>query len=414
MGSGFHLITDAEQVRKPHPTQEMDDQLGKDTDEHADQQIRSQYADDGEAEQAELFPADVHGFGEFPGGCQPETGKYQQCRQRGQGNFMDQARKEQHEQGQKQSVKYLPRDFMETPEGLIFAVVDAQTEDGRVLGFLRYVPGQPKPRKLGTEAANAYLEAHAPHYLHHSQRLDAHLHGVPLADIRRHYQPRQRVSELLLRPPSDVLEEKALRCLQAFAGAGLDLACVGITGSLLIGAQRPASDLDWVIYGRERFFQARAMLREGMAHGIWQEPDEAAWRETYERRGCELSYAEYLRHERRKFNKAVFEGVKFDITLFAEDVLPAASPVRKMGPARLRARVTDAGHAYDYPARYRLDHAEVREALSFTQTYAGQAEAGESVEIAGFLERTNDGILRICVGSSREARGEFVRVIAAD
>jgi predicted nucleotidyltransferase len=306
----------------------------------------------------------------------------------------------------------LPRDFIETPEGFIFAVVDERPEDGRVLCFLRYARQDGKLRKLGTEEANATLAARAPAYLFVSKRLDARLHGVHLSRIHRHYRPRERVRELAGAPVRDAIEQKAARLLGLFSAHGLPLDRVGVTGSLLIGAQTARSDLDLVMYGREAFFEARRMVRALTETGELEDLDEAAWRDAYGRRGCALDFEEYRWHERRKFNKGLIDGTKFDITLIGEGLPVETGPVRKLRPARLRAEVSDATYAFDCPAVYLLAHPEVKEALSFTQTYAGQAEAGETVEIAGMLEETESGRRRIVVGSSREAPGEYIRVLA--
>lgn len=305
---------------------------------------------------------------------------------------------------------HLPRDFIETSEGFLFAVVDRQPEAGRALCFLRYVRQDGRLWKLDTAAAQAVLAAQAPGYLFQSERLQASLHGVPLDRIRHHYQPRQRVRELLAAATHDNIEAKAARWLRRMSAHGLDAARVGLTGSLLIGAQTAASDLDFVIYGREAFFQARRLVGGLIEAGELASLDEAAWRDAYGRRGGALSFEEYLWHERRKLNKGLIDGTKFDITLLGEDAPQDAGPVRKLGRTTLRAVVTDARHGFDHPAAYRLDHPEVTEALSFTHTYTGQAEAGERVEIAGILEETESGRRRIVVGSSREAPGEFIRV----
>jgi predicted nucleotidyltransferase len=126
-----------------------------------------------------------------------------------------------------------------------------------------------------------------------------------------------------------------------------------------------------------------------------------------------LNFEEYLWHERRKLNKALIAGTKFDITLLAAEAHAFADTKRKFGARTIRARVRDAAGAFDYPARYTLDHAEIGEALAFTHTYAGQAESGEVVEIAGTVEETGAGALRIVIGSSREAPGEFIKVAGA-
>jgi predicted nucleotidyltransferase len=308
-------------------------------------------------------------------------------------------------------MTYLPRDFIETAEGLVFAVVDACPEAGRVLCFLRYAPVEGRLRKLGTDAANACLEAQAPDYLFHSARLDARLHGVPVAKVCRHHRPRARAASLRAAGPQDAMEAKLIRLLEIFAARGLDLDQFGVTGSLLLGAHTAASDLDLVIYGREAFFQAREAVRAASIAGELAEPDAAAWQEAYGRRGCALDFAEYRWHERRKHNKGLIEGSKFDITLIGEELPLDPGPVRKLGATVVQAEVIDAQYAYDCPALYRLRHPELTEALSFTQTYAGQAEAGEMVEIAGLLEQTAQGRLRIVVGGSREAPGQYIKVV---
>lgn len=306
---------------------------------------------------------------------------------------------------------YQARDFIQTPEGLIFAVVDGQPEADRVLCWLRYATVDGVPRKLRTSAAQAYLAEHAPTYAYTSARLATPLHGVPIARISRHHRPRSRVRELLAAEPRDAIEAKAVRLLRLLGGLGLDLDAVGLTGSLLIEAQNPASDLDLVIYGREAFFQARALIRRAMADGTLDVLDAEDWREAYERRGCALGFEEYLWHERRKFNKGMIDGTKFDITLIGKDFPVESGPVRKLGMMVVRARVLDARYAYDHPAIYQLDHPGITQARAFTQTYAGQAETGETVEISGVLEETTAGSRYLVVGTSREAPGEYIKVL---
>ena len=305
-------------------------------------------------------------------------------------------------------MTYLPRDFIETEEGLIFAVVDGVPEDGKVLSFLRYGSAG----KVSTDAANTLLRQHHPHYLHHSRRLDAKLHAVPIVKVLRHHRPRARVREILSRGASDAIEAKLLRLLELLAEGGVPLESVGVTGSLLIGRQTPASDLDLVVYGREDFFRARQWVRELVDEGRLGDLDEAAWLDAYGRRGCELGYAEFLRHEHRKGNKGMIEGTKFDLALIVEEAEPEPpAQWRKTGTAVIRGRVLDDRRAYDQPARYPIEHEEIGEVLSFTHTYVGQAFTGETLEAAGAVETADDGRKRLVVGSTREALGEYIRII---
>ena len=70
--------------------------------------------------------------------------------------------------------------------------------------------------------------------------------------------------------------------------------------------------------------------------------------------------------------------------------------------------MTNADFAFDSPAIFKLDHPEVKEIFCYSHTYAGQALPGERVEAKGVLEETDNG-LRLVVGTTREARGEWIR-----
>ena len=265
------------------------------------------------------------------------------------------------------------RDFIETTEGLVFAVVDGAVEDGKVLCFLRYGPNG----KLNTAAANALLRESYHCYLHHSARMDADIHAVPVERILRHHQPRERLLEILAHPTQDEIEGKLLSLLKLLMGGGLSPDHFGVTGSLLIKRQTPASDIDLVIYGRENFSRVLAKVGVLVKAGLLDELNAAAWRDTYDRRGCELSFEEYLWHEQRKGNKGVIEGTKFDIALNVETTEDEPQSVWfKTGPALINGRVLDDLRTFDYPARYPIDHTEIAEVLSFSHTYVGLAKTG--------------------------------------
>lgn len=311
-------------------------------------------------------------------------------------------------------MSFLPRDFIETREGLIFAVVDAVAEDGKILSFLRYVRSPAAlPEKLDTASASRFLQDYHPHYLHHSLRLDVTVHAVPEASIVQHYRPRERLRQMLRAEPQDPMEARLVRLMRHLARCGVALDQCGITGSLLIGAHRASSDLDLVAYGRSVFHTARKVIERGLAQGVFGELQAADWAKAYQRRGCALSLDEFVWHERRKANKAMFEDTKFDLTLVTLAAAVDVSSWRKMGRMTLRARVCDDAAAFDSPARYLIEHPEVREVLVCTHTYVGQARTGETIEAAGYLEQDAAHQCRLVVGTSREAPREYVRVLLA-
>jgi predicted nucleotidyltransferase len=306
---------------------------------------------------------------------------------------------------------YFAKDFIETAEGLIFAVVGAGLEDGKALCFLRYVLRPSGWQKVATEQANNLLYQHYPDYLHYSPVLDAHLHAVTVERIVKHHQPKHRLRQLMQSPRHDAVELDLLRLGELFKQHGLDLAQTGITGSILVGVQNPGSDIDWVCYGRDVFHQCRAITRMLVERGYLQALNEQDWLQSYQRRSCDLSFDDYVWHEQRKYNKAVINGRKFDLSFIDHCASSAAVNYRKCGPITLQCRVIDDIHGFDYPAEFKIDHQLAGSIVSFTATYTGQAVRGEMVEVSGVLEQSEQGVKRIVVGSSREAHGEYIKVI---
>ena len=306
---------------------------------------------------------------------------------------------------------YQVKDFIQTAEGLLFAVVDSALESGRVLGFLRYVCVDSQWRKLNTDEANAYLRHQAPQYLWHSVLLDADLHAVSIADIQQHYQPRQVLAELLVTLTDDPVLLDLQRLCYLFAEKNIDLKQLGITGSCLLGLQKHSSDLDLVCYQPTQFSQLRQVLAQLITEDRCQSLSANDWLEAFQRRACvDLTLDDYIWHEQRKLNKGIINQRKFDLSL----VNPSTDePLRyqKLGYVKLQAKVVDDGAGFDYPACFVIDHATIQSVVSFTATYNGQAQRGETILAAGQLEMDAFGQQRLVIGSSREAVGEYIRVL---
>jgi predicted nucleotidyltransferase len=305
------------------------------------------------------------------------------------------------------------KDFIETAEGLIFAVVANGTENSKVLCFLRFVKGAAGWKKVATGPANAFLLQHHPEYLHYSPILAAHLHAVALDRVIKHHQPKQRLQHIMQTSQQDIVERDVFQLCQLLQQQGLDLTLMGVTGSILVGVQKQSSDIDLVCYGRAVFHHCRAITRELVAQGLLQALGSEDWLASYQRRSCALSYADYVWHERRKGNKAIINGRKFDLNFIADGYREETTVYQKQGAATVQCRVVDDTYGFDYPAKFILDHEQFNAVVSFTATYTGQALKGERVEIAGAIEQNEQGGKRLVVGSSREAQGEYIRVIRA-
>ena len=66
---------------------------------------------------------------------------------------------------------YQAKDFIETTQGLLFAVVMAGVEAGKVRCFLRYIQIDQHWQKVNTDIANQYLQTNFPQYLFYSNQI---------------------------------------------------------------------------------------------------------------------------------------------------------------------------------------------------------------------------------------------------
>ncbi len=307
---------------------------------------------------------------------------------------------------------FLAKDFVETVGGLIFAVVENGEEQGKVLCFLRYIYQNEKWEKVNTEQANLFLKTHHPRFLYYSTLKQAHLHAVFPGDVSKHYQPKERLKILLVSKNTDSVENDLISLCILFKKQGLNLNEIGVTGSILIGAQNQKSDIDLVFYARDVFNQARKITENLIQQGDCSQLNEAQWKQSWERRSCDLSFREYVWHEKRKFNKAIINQRKFDLSLVSEVTQNRpAKQYKKLQSLVLKTQVTDDSYAYDYPAEFSINHKQIKAIVCYTATYTGQAVTGEWIEVSGVVEQSDDGVRRIVVGSNREASGEYIKVI---
>ena len=305
---------------------------------------------------------------------------------------------------------YQAKDFIETTQGLLFAVVMAGVEAGKVRCFLRYIQIDQHWQKVNTETANQYLVTNFPQYLFYSNQLDAQLHGVELSQIVSHYSPQKSLQILLQQVPNDPVIADLQQLCGLLVEQGIDLQQIGITGSCLLGLQNHHSDIDLVCYHRSEFQRLRNVVQSLIASNDCQNLADADWLEAYQRRNCDLSLDDYIWHEQRKYNKALINQRKFDLSLLVPSQT-ANCQFQKLGLIKLQAKVIDDQFSFDYPAEFLIDDAEIERVVCFTATYSGQAVNGEQIAIAGQLEQDQFGAKRVVVGSNREAEGEYIKVI---
>ena len=308
---------------------------------------------------------------------------------------------------------YLPKDFIQTKEGLIFAVVSYQPHDGQVGCFLRYVTQNDVWEKVGTEHANQLLHDVYPQYYHQSEQFDALFHAVAIDDIIMHHQPEKRLQNVLQQQAQDNIEQSLQKLIPILVRFGAKRSALGLTGSMLINQQGEGSDIDLVVYGRKEFHKTRQAVALAVDSGELTGLDEILMRDNFQRRSGELSFDDFAWHENRKFNKAAIDGIKFDIGMvcLSDEVNEDNVRYQKQGSHTFIATVIDDYRAFDFPAVYEVDDELTPEIVSFTHTYVGQVKKDEKIEVSGAVERdVITGKCRLIVGSTREAEGEYIKV----
>jgi predicted nucleotidyltransferase len=309
---------------------------------------------------------------------------------------------------------YLPKDFIQTKQGLVFAVVSYQPHEGKVGCFLRYVSNGDAWEKIDTEQANQLLRQSYPEYLYQSTQFDAMFHAVAVKDIVEHHRPEERLQYVLQQEPSDEIEHKLQQLIPILVRFGVNCDFLGLTGSMLINQQRSTSDIDLVVFGREDFQKTRQALKRAVYSGELSDLDLTLMKDNFDRRAGELSFDEFSWHEYRKYNKASIDGTKFDIGMvcLSSEIQQDEEQYQKQGMRTIITKVVDDLRAFDFPAVYLVDDKLTPEVLSFTHTYVGQAKKGELIEVSGAVEcNIATGKCRLIVGSTREAEGEYIKVI---
>ncbi len=301
-------------------------------------------------------------------------------------------------------IKTRLRDFIITRDNWIFAVADYFHPDG-IRSTFRYVPDENGERELDGirykkydfDVAFEFMRENRPEWVQD-------VHVVPENEIKHLLHPNDCIPQLV------ETDHRVAVIVKTLQDAGVPLSQMGITGSLLPGLQNETSDIDFVVYGKDWFTARDAIAAAKSKAGIIEEIDDAMWQRIYEKRIPEISFDEFILHEKRKGNRGMVEGTYFDL-LFVRDWDQIKEPIQRgkdIGTMKIEATVTNADFAFDSPSVYKVEHDEIDHVLSYTHTYAGQALVDEVIEAQGIVEQAGD-IKRLVVGTSREPKGEWIR-----
>ena len=306
--------------------------------------------------------------------------------------------------------------MVETRDGLMFVVVGYLHPPGRVTAYLKYVPtaegkwGRGDARYTRTlryyhvtqvESTYGYLRENYPDYLYDCPVRNITVSCVPLRDVKRYYDPVERIDSLIREGPSDPLEEKLLG-LAEYLGehAGVE-GRIGVTGSILTRSHNPEfSDIDITVYGREEAQRVRGAVlgarKEGVIRGRSEEELERWVAQCAEK--FPLSREELRRIASRRWNYGFYRDTYVSIhpTRTDEEITESYGDYTysQLGEVKGTAVVSDAEESIYLPAIYRVTDSKlekrethVSEIVSYEGIYGGLFTEGEKVEFRGILER---------------------------
>ena len=334
------------------------------------------------------------------------------------------------------------RDFLETPEGLLFCVVGYLHPPGRSVAYLKYTPAGAGKWARGDVAYRrelpyyhvrhvrrtlTWLEAEHPRYLWTDPATGLRFSHVPEDAVVRHYVPEQRLAEIVA-SPADSLERETRDLATLLARtARVPIEAMGVSGSILLGLHNPAfSDIDLLVYGADHARRLRAVIDGLASEGLVPLPDErrAKWRaETAARFGLTPEVVADL--DARRWHYRLFRGryVSLHATRAPHEIREGYGDRRytPLGRAVVEARVTDASEAMFLPAVYRVADARwhegtpgpLEEIVAFEGVFGNAAETGEVIVAEGHLEvERGDGGRRLVVGSGFLPDGGSLHVLA--
>jgi predicted nucleotidyltransferase len=303
--------------------------------------------------------------------------------------------------------------YLETEEGLFFAVKGLIHPPDRIVGCLRYFPDPKGDRqKEGFHYTRLYhfaeqvqfLQEHYPQYLAFEPTIQATLQSVPLQAIRRVFDPRVRLQELSRQDERDPLEEDAWAFTnQLHEISGISPTSLGISGSLLIGLHLSRSDLDVTVHGAQNCRSLHQALRRvllGTSENI-SRLDEQGMEALYTERSADtrMAHNQFFRSERDKVIQGQFQGRTYFIRFLKEleETGETYGSLRYSpeGKAEIQGVISDDQDAIFTPCRYALGDVnflngspvnDLREIVSYRGRFCEQAWRGDTVQAFGTLE----------------------------
>ena len=242
-----------------------------------------------------------------------------------------------------------------------------------------------------------------PYYIYECKKHNNWFLGVPKDKIKKFYDTKQGVKELLKVPVEDLDPYlKAVRkIIDILAEAGIPAEKLGISHSTLLGNYTPGkSDIDLLVFGIENGWKAIRHLEQSKNPSItWKSKED--WGRYYKDRVVSKIYSEkeYVANMARKRDDGFIDGNVFSLFCIEnenEKWYDWEAEHEPLGTIKIRAMVKDAKYSIVRPGFYELEESKVIEGykdvpikriVTWARPFNLQANEGEHVEACGLLEK---------------------------
>ncbi|MDI6690669.1 MAG: hypothetical protein QME50_02230 [Candidatus Bathyarchaeota archaeon] len=307
-------------------------------------------------------------------------------------------------------------DIIEDLNGIIFDVKGLVHPLDRVIAFPRFVPDSRGNRIHGKSVYKKFysiferfkfLEQNFPQYIVYDQVFDEKLCEVPLEDVKRYYQPVNRLRQLRRCDGLEDLERDALSFLELLkTQTGIRWVNMGISGSLLVKLHTQSSDIDPIVYGIEncrKIYEAlKALTQKSNSHVRLYSKEELQKLFRFRVKDTKTSFKYFVKTESRKVLQGKFKSREYFVR-FIKDWSEGYYEYgmiryKNVGYARIRALIVDDSEAIFTPCSYKIRNLEtlegvrlpIEEIASFRGRFCEQAKTGETVIAQGKVEQVTD------------------------
>jgi predicted nucleotidyltransferase len=310
-------------------------------------------------------------------------------------------------------MKFREGDFIESRNGLIFDVKGFVHPPDRVVAFIRYFPdleGERTKKALtygkvySLSQRYALLKERFPRYLVYDPVFDETLCEVPTKDVKRRFDPIQKLRRLRQSKSLDAVENSVVQLASLLKErADVPWNKIGITGSVMIDLRNPESDIDLIVYGSENCRKVHGALRDMLAEGDTPlrryDQDELKRLFDFRSKDTETSFEDFVRTENRKVMQGKFGDGDYFMR-FVRDWNEATEhygqiTYKNVGYARVAATIENDAESIFTPCTYGIRNVRILKGskisrlasiVSFRGRFCEQARKGEKVIAQGKVE----------------------------